>query len=121
MEDINYYIQEKLRLSNSKVIKEYNIIEKYCIVIIYDIDAFDIFKKYFKDNYILSPKYGDAYILEADELIPYYNKYDIDIFRIPNRYKDKSLEEFKKEFKQNKIKPGELKEFNFEKYLKDNL
>lgn len=122
MEDINYYIQEKLRLSrNTKLIEDFDITKKYCIALIYDIDIFDEFKKYFYDNYLIAPKYGDSFILEPYELTPYYNKNDIDIFRIPDRYKDKSLEEFKKDFQNNKIKPGELKEFNFEKYLKDNL
>ena len=32
-----------------------------------------------------------------------------------------TLEEFKKEFEHNKVKPGELRDFNYEKFLKDNL
>ena len=113
MENINIYLTEKLKInSKSKVINTDDITEKYCIVMVYEKKLFNEFKQYFSDNYIIAPAYGDAFIIEPYELI---------IYNIPERYKNKSLEEFKKEFEHNKVKPGELRNFNYEKFLKDNL
>ena len=122
MENINIYLTEKLKISSkSKIINQDDITEKYCLIMIYETGLFNEFKKYFSDNYIISPKYGDAFIIEPYELSNYYNNRDIDIYSIPERYKDKTLEKFKEDFESNKVKPGELKTFDYEKFLKDNL
>ena len=122
MENINIYLTEKLKInSKSKVINTDDITEKYCIVMVYEKKLFNEFKQYFSDNYIIAPAYGDAFIIEPYELITYYGNKDLEIYNIPERYKNKSLEEFKKEFEHNKVKPGELRNFNYEKFLKDNL
>ncbi|MBR6907404.1 hypothetical protein IKN40_02650 [bacterium] len=122
MENINTYLTEKLKISSkSKIINQDDITEKYCLIMIYENGLFKEFKKYFSDSYIIAPAYGDAFIIEPYELINYYDNRDIDIYNIPERYKDKTLEEFKEDFENNKVKPGELKIFNYKKFLKDNL
>lgn len=122
MENINTYLTEKLKISSkSKIINQDDIIEKYCLIMIYEKGLFNEFKKYFSDNYIISPAYGDGFVIEPYELINYYDTKDIDIYNIPERYKDKTLEEFKEDFENNKVKPSELKTFDYEKYLKENI
>lgn len=118
MENINIYIQEKLKITKDTKIND-SITEKYCMVFIEEEKLSDKFREIFSDNYVVSKRYGDAFIMKPYELEPYKDYYlrYFDTYKIPDRYKDKTLEEFKKDFENNKIKPGEVEDFDIIKYF----
>lgn len=119
MENIDIYIQEKLKVNSKTKIND-DITEKYCMVLIDGQNLYNKFKKKFSDCYVDSKRYGDAFIIEPSELEPYYKDHypiHLETYKIPDRYKDKSLEEFKKDFENNQIKPYEVEDFDLIKYF----
>lgn len=117
MENINIYIQEKLKIkSNTKINSD--IQDKYCIAIAYG-DLYEEFNEYFEDCLVASEYNANCFIVEPYEIESYWNHPDLDIFRIPDNYND--LDEVINDYEAGKLDSGELKKFDTEKYLKDNL
>lgn len=117
MENINIYIQEKLKINSKSKISTKNIQEEYCIAIAYS-ELYEEFCEYFEDCLVRSEICANCFIVEPYEIQNFWNHPDLDIFRIPDNYTD--IDKVAEDYESGKLDSGELEKFDTEKYLKEN-
>lgn len=117
MENINIYIQEKLKITSKTKIISKSIQEEYCIAIAYD-DLYDELCEYFEDDLVGSEHNLNCFIIEPYKIKSYWDSPDLYLLKIPDYYNN--LDDLIKEYETGKLNCNNLQDFNLKKYIKDN-